>query len=292
MSTLLIFLMYLGVVLLLAAQIYFPVYQALDAYWDIRPDRVFYRLAMLIAVLGFWPFLCVLGINNRYALGFALDRRRFLQALFKGMGIGLAIMAVHAGLLLLIGARAASPAAFQLSALSSVLMSGLLSGLLVAFIEETFFRGAMQYHMRYSNSLMLTAIVTSLFYAAVHFTRPPAPIPGTVVDWTSGWEMLEGMLYPYRNFAEIIDSFAALFAAGLLLTLVREKSGNIVLCIGIHASWVMSIRLAREFTNADPDSPAAGLIGSYDGIIGWAAAALLGLVTLGYWIYGYKRSSK
>lgn len=292
MLTLLIFLMYLGVVLLLAAQLYFPVYQVLEAYWEIRPDRVFYRLAMLIAILGFWPFLTLLGINNRYALGYTLERRQFIQTLLKGLCVGVAIMAVHAGLLLLSGVRAASPEAFQLGWLSSVLLSGLISGLMVAFIEETFFRGAMQNHLRYSNPLLTTAIITSLFYASVHFTRPPAPIPGMVIDWSSGWEMLEGMLHQYRNFGVFVDSFVALFIAGLLLSLVREKSGNIALCIGIHAGWVMGIRLARELTVAVPDAPAAGLIGSYDGIIGWAAAAVLGLVTLGYWAYGYKSSTK
>jgi hypothetical protein len=46
------------------------------------------------------------------------------------------------------------------------------------------------------------------------------------------------------------------------------------------------IKLARELTEVDHDAPVSFLIGSYDGIIGWAAAGILGLVTLGYWRYG------
>jgi len=56
--------------------------------------------------------------------------------------------------------------------------------------------------------------------------------------------------------------------------------------MGIHAGWVLTIKLAREVTNAATDTPAAVLIGSYDNITGWAATVVLGLVTLWYWRYG------
>lgn len=286
MPALLFFIAYLGAALLLTALLYYPVYQAMDILWEVRPDRVFYRLAMIIAALGFWPFLKLLGINSRYALGYSLDRRRFLQVFARGLGIGILIMTIHASLLVLLGARVPEPGDIQFSDLSSVLLSGLLSGILVAFIEESFFRGAMHHAMRRSSPMLTTAITTALLYAAVHFIHPPIAAEGTIIGWHSGWEMLAGMLHQYKNFAGFADSFMALFAAGLFLSLVRERTGNIALCIGIHAGWVLTIKLAREVTNAAIDTPAAILIGSYDNIIGWAATAVLGLVTLFYWRYG------
>lgn len=288
MSTLLIFLAYLGVVLLLAAQLYFPVYQALDAFWDLRPDRVFYRLVMLLAALGFWPLLKLLGINNRYALGYALPWRRFARAMLTGLGIGVAIMAVHAAILILLGVRVFEADSLTLGAWLSLLVSGLLGGLLVAVIEESFFRGAMQYHMRYSNPLLTTLAATSVFYAAVHFIRPPALAPGTPVDWNTGWDMLVRIFHQFEQFTGFIDSFAALFMAGLLLGLVRERSGSIALCIGIHAGWVLMIKLTRGVTEAQAGASSAFLAGSYDGVIGWAAAVVLALATLAYWLVGLK----
>ena len=286
MPTLFFFIIYLGVALLLTALLYYPVFQAVDAIWEVRPDRVFYRLAMLIAVLGFWPLIKLLGINNRYALGYSLDRRRFLQTFSRGLGIGVIIMTVHAALLVLLGARVPEPGDILFSDLSYALLAGLLSGIVVAFIEESFFRGAMQYHMRRSSPMLSVAISTALLYAAVHFIHPPIPAVGTIITWNSGWAMLAGMFHQYDDFAGFADSFIALFAAGLLLSLIRERSGNIALCIGIHAGWVLTIKLTREVTNAATDAPAAFLIGSYDNIIGWAAAVVLGLVTLWYWRYG------
>lgn len=286
MLTLLYFLIYLCAALLMTAALYYPVFQALDAIWEVRPDRVFYRLAMIIAVLGFWPFLQLLGINSRYALGFSLDRRHFLLIFSRGLGIGITIMTGHAILLVLLGARVPDPGDIQFSNLSGALLSGLISGLLVALIEESFFRGAMQYGMRRSSPVLTTVIITALLYAAVHFTRPPVPPEGTIIGWNSGWEMLAGMFHRFEDFAGFADSFTTMFAAGLFLSLTREKTGNIALCMGIHAGWVLTIKLAGEVTNAATDTPAAVLIGSYDNITGWAATVVLGLVTLWYWRYG------
>jgi len=285
MPILLFFLAYLGLVLLLTSLLYYPVFQAVDAIWEIRPDRVFYRMAMIVAALGFWPFLKLLGINNRYTLGYSLELRRFLQTFSRGLGIGVLIMAFHVLLLVLLGARVPEGGDILLSELLYALFSGLISGLLVAVIEESFFRGALQYGMRRSSPVITAFIMTNLLYAALHFARPPIPAQGTMIDWNSGWQMLAGMFHQYENFSGFIDSYMALFAAGLFLSLIRERTGNIALCIGIHAGWVLAIKLAGEVTNADTNAPAAFLIGSYDNITGWAATVVLGLVTLWYWRY-------
>ena len=146
----------------------------------------------------------------------------------------------------------------------------------------------MQYHLRYNNPLLQTVLITSLLYASLHFIHPPRVAESAVIGWSTGRELLMATFHQYRDVADIADSFVALFFAGLLLSLVRERSGNIALCIGIHAGWVLSIKLLREITDAATDSPTAILIGSYDGVIGWAAAGLLAAVTLGYWKIGPK----
>jgi membrane protease YdiL (CAAX protease family) len=286
MTTLLIFITYLVAALVLSALLFFPVFQAVNAIWEIRPDRVFYRLAMFIAIAGFWPCIRILGINNLDSIGYSLAPARFLRICAKGLGIGVIIMLVHATQLVLLGARMPEPGELHFSELLQPVITGLISGILVAFIEETFFRGAMYHHMRRHSHVWTTLIITSLFYAAVHFMRPSIPAGGLIIDWSSGFTMLLSMLHQYKEFADIADSFVALFFAGLFLGLVRERSGNIALCIGIHAGWVLIIKLAGELTEVDRQSTMNFLIGDYDGIIGWAATGILVLVTLGYWSYG------
>jgi membrane protease YdiL (CAAX protease family) len=286
MPTLLFFLLYLILASLLSALLYYPVFQALSTIWEIRPDRVFYRLVMVISLIGFWPFIKLVGMNDRGALGYSLQHGRYRRVFAMGFGIGVLIMTVHACLLVVLGARFPDPGGIQFDTLATALFTGVLAGLLVAAIEETFFRGALQHGMRRQTSLLLSLICVNLFYAAVHFIRPPMTTDTSTLDWYSGWVMLAGMLHKYANFADFADSFITLFVAGLLLSLIRERTGNIVLCIGIHAGWVLIIRIAREMTYAASDTPAARLIGSYDYITGWAATLVLGLVTLVYWRYG------
>ena len=286
MHALLCFIVYLCVVMLLTALFYYPVFQLIDPVWEVRPGQVFHRLAMVIAALGFWPFLKLLGINNREALGYSLDRGHFLQAFSSGLVIGVMIMTGHAILLILLGARVPFAGDIDLNDILYATLYGLLSGIFVAFIEESFFRGAMHYGMRRSSPMLITTIATALLYAAVHFIHAPLPVGETIIGWQSGWEILATMFYSYENFTAIADSFTALFTAGLFLSLVRERNGNIALCSGIHAGWVLIIKLVKETTSAATDTPAAFLIGSYDNIIGWAAAAVLGTVTLWYWRYG------
>jgi len=58
-------------------------------------------------------------------------------------------------------------------------------------------------------------------------------------------------------------------AVGVLLGLLRARSGNIAACIGLHAGWVTLIQFVHRFSATEPSSPLAWLVGSYDGFIGW-----------------------
>jgi hypothetical protein len=71
----------------------------------------------------------------------------------------------------------------------------------------------------------------------------------------------------------------ALFCAGLFLAAVRlVRLDYLALCVGIHAGWVVVIKLGRRYTNPDPHVPLARLVGPYDQIIGYAAAGWITLL--------------
>jgi hypothetical protein len=74
---------------------------------------------------------------------------------------------------------------------------------------------------------------------------------------------------------------AALFLVGILLATVRERSGHIGWCVGLHAGSIFTIQVTRHLTDARPSSPHAWLVGDYDGILGWLASAWIGLLVLG-----------
>lgn len=271
MPAFLIFVAYLLGSLALAAALLPILDLSLALVVDVRPDRLFYRSAMLIALIGLWPLMRWLDLHGRQTWGYGLARPAFLRQMWRGWLIGIAILV---GLLLIewaAGIRVPNPAV-PADKLLSALAAGLLGGLAVALIEETFFRGVMHTALRRRLSFAATATLTAALYASLHFTRPPRLGTDAEVSWDTGWHLLAGMANQYHNPMALFDSWLALFAVGLFLSIVRERTGNIALAMGLHAGWVLVIKAGKTATELQPDAPMAWLVGSYDGVIGWLAA--------------------
>jgi len=287
MPAFLIFLAYLLLLLALAAGLLPILDLAVGQIADVRPDRLFYRSAMLFGLIGLWPLLRWMALRGHLAWGYDLPRRTFLRQIWRGWLAGVAILAGLLALEWLGGIRLPNtdlPAA----KLGAALASGLIGGLAVGFIEETFFRGVMHHAMRRSLSFASTAALTAALYASLHFTRPPRLTADAEVHWDTGWQLLAGMGAAYQQPWLLLDSWLALFAVGVFLSLVRERTGNIALAIGLHAGWVVVIKLGKTATELQPDAPLAFLVGSYDGVIGWLAVAWISLLA---WLWANRLSA-
>jgi membrane protease YdiL (CAAX protease family) len=166
--------------------------------------------------------------------------------------------------------------------LASLIASGLLSGIVVAFIEETFFRGALFTAVKRESGTTLAIVLPSLLYASVHFLGGRLRLPKEQIEWSTGFDVLSKLLEKYAAPLELLDSFFALFAVGVLLALVRARTNAIAACIGLHAAWVCTIQTLRGASTVQRDADASFLVGSYDGVIGWGALGWIALMLLAY----------
>ena len=238
------------------------------------------RVGLLLALIGLWPFLKMLKLADRESLGYGLASAEFRLTLTKGFALGVLILAALALGLMILDIRV-YPRAGEHPLLIKVVAQGVLGGLAIGFIEETFFRGALFSAVRKRGGGVVVAIVLpSLLFAALHFFKPQPFPPGAEVTLASSLASLGGAL-PALFQMENLDSFVALFLVGVFLGLVRQRSGHIAWCIGLHAGWVLVIRLAHKYTWEDPASPLQFLVGEYDGVTGWLAAGWIGVLTLG-----------
>jgi hypothetical protein len=83
----------------------------------------------------------------------------------------------------------------------------------------------------------------------------------------------------------ILDAFLCLLAVGVLLGMLRVRTGNIAATIGLHAGWVAVIYVVRAATDRRPDAPGSWMLGEFDGFIGWLVLAwtlVLG-ISLSWW---------
>lgn len=250
----------------------------------VPPHKIIGRGGLLIALLGFWPFLRWLSLADRRSLGYELPGPRFRRELLWGILAGILILSALSiallGLEIRVPREQAEPYWFV-----KPLYQGLLAGLAVSFIEETFFRGACFTAVRRNGgSLAAALILPSLVFAALHFLKPQPLPPDAPIGLQACLDSLGAgfiHLFQWRH----LDSLAALFMVGLFLSLVRVRSGHLAWCIGLHTGWVLVIKLTHEYSQTNPAAPLGFLAGDYDGMIGWLAAAwlvLLGLALRGW----------
>ncbi|EIC19741.1 CPBP family intramembrane glutamic endopeptidase [Thiorhodovibrio frisius] len=263
--------------LLLAALLSIPLLDS-DLLADEDPQRVLGRLAQVLMLLGLWPFLRALGLARRAALGYnSLPFQDFRRDAFRGWLFGSLMMAAIVILLVVSGARALEVWSFGwLLELLKTALRALIVGLLIAVLEETFFRGALFTAIRRRDGLVQAAGWSAALYAVVHFMKPHG-LPADMAPDALGiaWmvaSVFAGLL-EWRN----LDSLVALWLAGVLLALLRERTGSIAFGIGVHAAWVFVIQTSRRLTDGVDQAGWAWLAGDYDGIIGWLAVAVLAM---------------
>lgn len=275
-----LFFAYLLICLLVAALLTPPL---LASGWvTLEPHRVLSRLAQVLMVLGFWPLLRSIALANQAACGAAISGREWRRSLIGGWLLGAAMLLALTTALLVFELRLPALPQLDWLELGRKIAQALLGGLLIAALEETFFRGAMYSAIRRRDGIRTAVLGSAGLYAAVHFLKPSALPSALPFDHAAALTLVGHALTDALAWQHL-DSFIALFMGGILLALVRERSGHLGWCIGIHAGWVFVIQITRWLTDGNPTAAWAFLVGNYDGMIGWLAALWLALLTTGLW---------
>ncbi|MET0082150.1 MAG: CPBP family intramembrane glutamic endopeptidase [Sedimenticola sp.] len=266
--------------LFISALLNYPLYLWLDESMDKGPHKLINTTAKLVAIPGFILLLRHYAIASKQGLGYALPKGEFIREILRGWLAGFLILAALTLALFILGVRVMKPIPDDVVALLiKTLLVAMIGGILIGFIEETFFRGGLFGALRKTHGFVATMLLSSLFYAWMHFIKP-LPLPaGEELAWYSGLQMVSGAFNQYGDWA-IFDSFLALFGLGLFFAVVRERTGNIAYLIGLHAGFVFVIKTVRKFTSVDFDSPLSFLVGNYDGMIGYLSAAGLLIHTI------------
>ena len=285
-------LVFLALALVAAAALAYPAWWLVGFVSDQPIHRVMHRIAMLVAFIGLIWMFRYWRVANKESLGYGLSRGQFIRQLALGLVCGVAIMLPLMTMLFGLDIRELkADANLNAGAFTSLVLGGLLSGLVVAFIEETFFRGALFSAVRRESGTVLAIVLPSLLYACVHFLGGRLRLPREEVEWSTGFDVLAKLLERYAAPLELVDSLLALFAVGVLLALVRLRTNAIAACIGLHASWVCTIAVVRDVSRVEEAAPAGWLVGSYDGVIGWGAVGWMATMALAYVLIARRKSA-
>lgn len=247
--------------------------------------RIFSRLTMLFAFGWIIWVMLRWGLARREVLGYGHPPPAFLTQMLAGLLAGLALMAIAVVPLFALGLRD-----WNLAKLASAggplvaALKGLGSGLLVALIEETFFRGAMQGALERQGARRLALFAIPALYAAVHFLGRAGVVPYEAVTASSGFTALAGFFSGFAQPLRIADAFVALYCVGLLLALARRRWNSLAACIGLHAGFVAVISVFRKISLPAQNPQWSFLVGDYDGLLGLWIALLTAACCLALWL--------
>lgn len=267
---------------LIAACLAYPAYELSLHFAHFAFHRVASRIAMLVLIVELVWVCRHLRLTTKRDFGYGLPWRRFLRISLLAGVLGMATAALGAAYLLGTGLRIGDPA-FVPSALAylHIFAVGIGSGLSVALLEETVMRGAMHSAIERNSGALTAVLCTAALFAVLHFFAK-VRIPPEELHWGSGFDLLARSFAPLSNLTLVGDSLLSWFLIGLILSMTRVLTGNIAVAIGLHAGWVVVLRMLQEATQRGPNY--SFWVGRFDGLLGYwlvpwslAIAALLWL---------------
>src|SRR5262245_2920606 len=128
-------------------------------------SRIASRVGMLVLLAGFVFVARRLQVADRQSLGYGLPARQFARETAQAVLLGAVLMLPVLATMVLLDMRGLKPGfAPDAGHWLGIVAAGLVSGLVVAVIEETFLRGAMQTAITRESGVVFAVLVTSLVY--------------------------------------------------------------------------------------------------------------------------------
>jgi len=127
----------------------------------------------------------------------------------------------------------------------------LLAAIVISIIEESFFRVLVFRRLKEALSVIVAALVCSCVYGVAHFIRPVKTFVYEEFSLFAGFDYLtqvvSRMVLPGN-----ISAFIGFLLVGLVLCFVIQRTHSLFLCVGLHAGWVIGIKMVKYSTDVSP----------------------------------------
>lgn len=262
-------------------------YFIMQGLGDAFPFRkVISKITQLLLVLSIFPAMAWLRLKKE-DLGFA-GKKLFFKQLAQGFALGLATLLPVLTVEYALGIHVFDESKHWTFALAVQKIGiSLALALLISLIEEPIFRGILLAGLLRKLPVFGAVLVSSGYYAALHFLDSHTEIPLQELDVFSGFTLLGEAFANLLN-PSIYSAFFALLTVGIFLCLLRTHfHAGLAMCIGCHAAWVWQIKMFKSLFNLDFKSKFIHWVSAYDGVIGPLVTVWLLLAIIVYFAYRY-----
>lgn len=258
---------------------------------DAIPFRqILTRSTQLFLVLSIFPIMAYLKVNKE-ELGFA-PIGVLSKQLLQGFGLGFIVLIPVLVVLYVLKITVYKGQFWTVGLMINAMTMNLLVALLISVIEETLFRGIVLVGLKRKLPVIAAIILTSTYYAGLHFLSIKTNLAVQDITITSGFLMLGEAVGNLFRLASV-PAFFALLMVGIFLGVLRtQKKISLGLCIGCHTSWVWLIKINKKLFNTDFSAQYHYLVSSYDGIIGPLVGGWIMIVIVAYFAYQHINRSK
>jgi membrane protease YdiL (CAAX protease family) len=242
--------------------------------------RIFNRIVMIGVLLAVVIFV---RFRNEMFVRFGMDwRKDSLRLFWTGYLTVAAVLALFTLTQLLAGNASVSLRVLTWQRWVYKLLGCLGGGLLIGIMEEFFFRGFIFTSLRdrvLRGSVLLAMVMTSVFYAAIHFVSIRKPVISLDPGFMDSLKMIAAPIQSFANWHAVWPAAIGLFLFGMILNYCAVRTRSLYPSIGLHAGavfFVRSIGLFISFLEKNVFFWSTKKV--YDGVLGWAFLLLIGLL--------------
>lgn len=240
-------------------------------------EKIFNRLVMIQALAAIFIFLRFRKDTfSRYGLVKTSNALPLIAIPFIATVLALAFLTA---LRFFAGKAVWDPDPLSLGGWMGRILLALMTGLLVAGIEEFFFRGYMFKTLRqaWGGSLWPSLLVTNISYTLIHFISLKEPFIGPEPTFFDSLKLLQAPFLSLVDWRLYFTQAIGLFALGGVLNILFIQTKSLYASIGLHAGGVFFIKMDGLLVDSIGD--ASFLFGTneiVDGALTWAMIVALG----------------
>ncbi|MGA9724680.1 MAG: type II CAAX endopeptidase family protein [Candidatus Binatus sp.] len=209
-----------------------------DAGWRFPFPRIFDRTVMATLLIAMLYSARELKLISLMIKGFVHLPRRSIRYAVRGFVVALCAIAILCALASKFGG-----ARFADGDLVVLIAKYLLAAIVIAFIEEAFFRAFLLGGMKSDFGNRVALIVSSAIYAVAHLVRSPARFYVTGYQPAAGLITLAHSIDQFTAPAVAIPTLIGLFLLGLVLGEAYILTGSVYFSIGLHSGFVLGSKL-------------------------------------------------
>jgi membrane protease YdiL (CAAX protease family) len=207
--------------------------------WRYPFPRIFDRTVMATLLIAMLFAARALNFVSLLRRGFSHPAAPSIARVIRGFVVSMLAIAILFGLALAVGGGGVG----DHEAAAALIPKYFLSAIVIAFIEEAFFRAFLLGGMRNDFGDQVALIASAAIYAIAHLVRSPARFYITGYEPTAGLITLAHSIDQFTTPAIAIPTLIGLFLLGIVLGEAYILTGSVYFSIGLHCGFVLGAKM-------------------------------------------------